>query len=578
MKKLFSIFKPSIPLALVGVVMVGSVALIELYQIQLMAQIIDVGIANQDMSVIVRVGSLMVGLALIGAVIAVLGLIIPAHVSTLFGFNLRLYLFDKIQNFSVKNVNKFSSASLVTRLTNDIDVVSRTLMTILRLLVRAPILMVSAVYMTYITNKELSYVMLVAIVILSTILVTVIQLGFSRFVFLQEKVDQLNRKIQESLVNIRVIKSFVREDFEDEGFEKENEAFYNAAMRANLLMLISNPALMAAINFATIIIVYMSSFLIIDSQILQIGDLLVFVNYLRFTMFSMMMLSFVFTMVTRSKASLIRIKEVIVEPIDITNPIEPTRVSKESGTIEFKNVSFNYFGHEADDVLSDINLHIQKGEHIGIIGSTGAGKSTLVNLLVRLVDVSQGEILLNGTDIRHMDVFELRSHFGFVPQKNVLFSGTIADNLKFGSQLVDEDAMIKATQTASIYDFINNSKDQFESTVVQGGTNFSGGQRQRLCIARALAINPNILVLDDSTSALDAATESAVMKAIDDNYPTLTLINIAQKISSVRMMDRIVVLNEGQIVGLGTHDDLLEHCTVYQEIYESQMRKEASYE
>lgn len=574
MKQLYKFLKPELPLAILGVLLVGGVALIELYQIQLMAKIIDVGIANKDMGTIINVGAVMVGLAIFGAVIAVFGLIIPAHVANNFGFALRKSLFAKIQNFSVKNINKFSSASLVTRLTNDIDVVSRTLMTSLRLLVRAPILMVSAVYMTYLSSRELSVVMLIAIVILSVILVSIIQLGFSRFIVLQDKVDQLNRKIQEALINIRVIKSFVREDFEDEIFKHDNKEYYDAALRANMLMLLTNPALMTAINFATLIIIYLSSFLIIDSQVLAIGDLLVFINYLKFTMFSMMMLSFVFTMVTRSKASLIRIREVLNENLDISNSLTPSNPIH-NGNIEFNNVSFRYFDDaNSKYVLNNINFSIKEGEHIGVIGSTGSGKSTLVNLLARLSDVTSGSINIDNINIKDFNLTDLRSYFGFVPQKNVLFSGTIADNLRYGNESIDVDTMIKATQSASIYDFIISGSNGFDASVSQGGTNFSGGQRQRLCIARALAINPKILVLDDSTSALDAATEQHVMHAISENYPDMTIINIAQKISSVSNMNRIVVLNEGEIVGLGTHSELLDSCVVYQEIYESQIRKE----
>ena len=577
MKRILGYLKPDMWFALIGVSFVAISALLELYQIRIMGGIIDIGIQNADMGLIFKLGLKMIGLALLGLTIAVFGLIIPATVTTRFAHRLRTDLFEKIQSFSVKNVNNFQTASLVTRLTNDVDFLQRTTLMSLRMLIRAPVLLFSTVYLTYTTNAYLARIPFVAVILLSAVMAYVLTRGFPRFVTLQEKLDGLNRKIQESLINVRVIKSFVREDMEGERFSEDNKSFYDASMKAHGLMLLIDPALMAAINFATIFIVYFASFLIIDSKVIAIGDLLVFTNYLRFTMFSMFMLTHVFMMMTRSKASLQRINEVFDEPIDIKSEDGIIAPLDAPAHIEFKDVSFKYFDEEdVKNTLKNINFEVKPKEKLGIIGSTGSGKTTLINLIGRLMDVTEGEVLLDGKNVKDYDLKSLRSLFGFVPQKNVLFKGTIASNLRLGNEDADESIFDKATQTANIYDFIQAQAEKYEYEVQQGGLNFSGGQRQRLAIARALAIEPKVLILDDSTSALDAETEKNVMRGLNENYEDLTIISIAQKISSVAMMDRILVLNEGEIVGLGKHDELLKTCSVYQEIYQSQIREEVN--
>lgn len=576
MRRVYKYLRPDIWLALLGVTFVATSAWIELYQIRLMGNVIDVGIQNADMRLILNLGYKMIGLALLGIVISVLGLIIPATVTTRFAHRLRTDLYDKIQQFSVKNINKFQTASLITRLTNDVDFLQRTLLMTLRMFVRAPVLLISTVYLTFTTNKFLSRIPLVSVMILSVLLYFIVRNGFPRFIKLQEKLDNLNRKIQESLMNIRVIKSFVREDLEDDLFKKENKSFYDASIRAHHLMLLIDPALMTAINFATLLIMYFASFLIIDTKVIAIGDLLVFINYLRFTMFSMMMITHVFMMMTRSKASLQRINEVFAEPIDVVNKSDAIE-TEIKGDIEFRNVSFKYFDDEhVKNTLSNINFRISPGERLGIIGSTGSGKTTLINLMARLMDVTEGEILIDGRNIEDYDLETLRNAFGFVPQTNILFSGTIGSNLRLGNKNASDELLDQVTKAASIHDYIMENESGYDAEVQQGGTNFSGGQRQRLCIARALAIEPKVLILDDSTSALDAATEKTVMDALNRDFKDMTLISIAQKISSVASMDRIIVLNEGEIVGYDTHEELLKSCRVYQEIYESQMRKEVA--
>lgn len=575
MRRILKYLRPDMLLAIVGVSFVATSALIELYQIRLMGGIIDVGIQNADMSLILSTGGQMLLLSVLGIILSVLGLIIPTTVTTRFAHRLRTDLYEKIQKFSIKNVNKYQTASLVTRLTNDIDFLQRTALMSLRMLVRAPVLLFSTVYFTYSTNKFLSRIPLVAVILLSLVMYYVVTNGFPRFIFLQKKLDGLNRKIQESLINVRVIKSFVREDMEEERFSKDNKDFYDASISAHNLILLIDPALQAAINFATILIMWFASSLIIDAKVIQIGDLLVFINYLRFTMFSMFMITNVFMMMTRSKASLQRINEVFDEEIDVKNLASEYSIDDVQGHIEFKDVSFKYF--EEEDVkytLKNINFNIKPGERLGVIGSTGSGKTTLINLLGRLMDVTEGQITIDGVDVRDYNLKELRSLFGFVPQTNILFSGTIESNLKLGNESASQELLDIATQTASIHDYIISQEHVYQSEVQQGGLNFSGGQRQRLCIARALVVEPKVLILDDSTSALDAQTESDVINGLNNNFKDLTIINIAQKISSVAKMDRILVLNEGQIVGIGTHEELLGTCKVYNEIYDSQIRNE----
>lgn len=572
MKKLFKYFRPELMIAFIGIVFVGGSAFIELFQIQLMAEIIDVGIATADFSVIVNVGLKMMGLAILGLVFGMVGLIFPSQASNNFALRLREDVFAKIQTYSIKNMGEFQTSSLVTRLTNDINFLQRAVMMSLRMLVRAPVFLISTVVLTYLTSPQLSLVMLAAVVVLSVVFFLVVKQGFPRFMKLQDQIDKMNRKIQESLMNIRVIKSFVREEDENETFKDENEDLYKASVHANILMTIMSPALLAAINFATIVVVYLSGHLIVDLGLITLGDLLVFVNYLRFTMFSMLMITHVLMMLSRSKASVVRINKILETEADIISIENPKEISNAKGHIVFENVSFRYYDN-AECVLSNVNFEILPGQQIGIIGSTGSGKSTLIHLLSRLIDVTEGRILFDGVDIKDIDMKKLRSQFGFVPQHNVLFSGTIAENLRLGNKNADLATLTKATQASDIYDFIEKEPKQFESVVRQGGSNFSGGQKQRLCIARALVIDPKVLVLDDSTSALDGATELRVKESLDSLYSDITIINVAQKISSVMDSDRILVIDQGEIVGQGTHDELMKSSDIYQEIYDSQIEK-----
>ena len=513
MKILGKYLKKEAWLALLGIGFVAVVALMELNQIQLMAKIIDVGIAQQDFEIVKSVGLQMVILAILGAIVAMMGLYFPSQVSNNFALRLREDVFAKIQTFSLKNMSSFQTASLVTRLTNDINFLQRMVMMMLRMAVRAPVFLVATVVLTYFISPILASVLFFSVVFLSITLGLVIRQGFPRFIKLQKKVDKMNQTVQESLSNIRVIKSFVREPFEDEAFVTENHELYDASVSANILMVYMSPALMTAINFATAIVVYIASILIVDMKTLNIGELVVVISYLRFTMFSMMMLSHVLMMFSRSKASFERVAEVLNTNVDIETSSDARPLEDSQGLIEYKNVSFTYFD-DMESILSNINFKVEPGKHIGIIGSTGAGKTTLINLLVRLIDVTDGEILFDGQNIKDINLKYLRSQFGFVPQKNVLFTGTIEENLKLGNENASMELLERATKAASINAFIHEDKLGYQALIQQGGTNLSGGQRQRMCIARALITETKVLVLDESTSALDPATEKQVKESL----------------------------------------------------------------
>lgn len=571
MRKLYPYLKRDLPLALLGVIFIAGTAYFELYQIQLMSSIIDEGIAQANFGLVKVVGWKMVRLALISIVLAVLGLVIPAYVSNRFAFRLRKDLFEKVRQFSLNNIQKFSTSTLVTRLNNDVRFLQRTLMMMLRLLVRAPVFLIASVWMTGAQNKEAALVMFVAVLILSLMLQYIIKKGFPLFVNLQKRLDDLNRVIQESLMNIRLIKAFVREDFERDHFDEENNRFYDANIQAHLLMAMMEPSLIFILNFATVFLLFVASHLIVRFRAFQVGDLLVFVNYLRFTVFSMMMLTHGLMMVSRSRASLVRINELLDEEITITSN-EESLVSQIEGHIVFEDVCFSYHPDSAP-VLRNLNFEIFPGDKVGVIGSTGSGKSTLMSLILRLYDIGHGSIKIDGQSIEDYELKFLRDQIAIVPQNSILFKGDLRSNLKMGNAEASDREMYRALEIANMLDYVQSSPDGLDEKVEQGGQNFSGGQKQRLSIARAWLKNAPILVLDDSTSALDAQTEAEVIESIYRERPQMTVINIAQKISSVRNSDQIFVLDDGMIVGQGKHEELIKDCQVYREICETQMRK-----
>lgn len=574
MIKILKYFKDHKLMTLLSIICtVGSVFL-DLSTTQLMARIVDEGVPNLDFDIVVNTGLLMIVITFFNFIFGVGSTTLSSLVSNRITYSVRESVFKKIQRFSLKKTSKYTTGSLVTRLSTDIDFVQRTLNMSLRLLVRSPIMLISAVIVVWNTEKRMAYIVLALVSVLLVVMYLIIINGFPRFRKVQKRMDQVNQTIQEGLINIRLIKSFVRESYEDDKFSNDSDQLRSQSINAQEVFLFLDPIMMLTLNLATLAIMLIGSYFAAYEQSILIGDLLVFLNYMRFTLFSMMMITMIFSMVSRSKASIDRINEIIDENIDIQSVKNAQHIENPQGKVEFDQVAFKFYSDNEQYILKDISFTLQPGEQLGIIGSTGSGKSTLANLLVRMIEPIAGEIRVDGVPINLMDLKQLRQMIGFVPQKSVLFTGSIADNMRWGNQEATQEELLEAAKIASIDQFIENNQEGLDSMIAQGGSNLSGGQRQRFSIARALVKKPAILVLDDSTSALDQATEARINEAFQNELSNTTIINIAQKISSVAHCDQIIVLEKGNMIGHGTHQQLLENNEVYQEIYESQMRKE----
>ena len=549
------------------------VIIIELWQTQLLSNVIDIGISDLDMDYVWRIGLIMVFLALISIGFSVSSTTLSALISNKITYNVREKMYEKIQQFSLRTYSSYTTGSLITRLTNDLDFIQRTIMFAMRLLVRAPIMLVSAVIIVWNSSYQIAYMILLMVLILLASIGFIIYKSFPRFALQQKAVDKLNQHVEEGLTNIRVIKSFVREKDEDDRFEVTNADLRHKALHAMQYLLFFDPIMMFAINFSTLLILGIGSQLVVGTGSVLLGDILVFINYMRFTLFSLMMLTMVFNMMAMAKASYDRVNQVLDEVIEIDDPQHQLVITEPKGAISFEQVRFKFFEHNELDVIKGVSFQIEPGQMVGIIGSTGSGKSTLFHLLERLIVPQSGAIKIDGININDLSLEQLRSMIGFVPQKNTLFSGTIAHNLRWGAQEADLETLEWASVIADAKEFIDEAEDGFETVLQQGGSNLSGGQRQRLCIARAIVIKPKILLLDDSTSALDAATEARVLNQFHKELQGTTIVNIAQKISSVKDADLILVMDDGQIVDQGTHAQLLQDSKIYQEIYESQVNK-----
>lgn len=489
-----------------------------------------------------------------------------------FAADLRADIYKKIQNFSFSNIDHFSSASLVTRLTNDVTQLQNFVNMMLRMFFRSPGMLIGALFMAIKLNPSLSVVLAVSVPVLIIAISCIIIRGFPLFGKMQTKIDGLNSTVQENLTNVRVVKSFVREDFEERKFNKANADLKNTAGKAMKNMILMSPVMTFIMNATTIAVYWFGGQQLLSGD-MNTGDFASFVTYITQILSSLMMVTFLFMMFSRSMASAKRIAEVMNEGIDIVDASSNAEHTVNSGEIEFRNVSFRYYKDSEEKVLDNINLKINAGDTVGIIGSTGCGKTTLVSMIARLYDVDEGEVLVDGINVKDYSLFNLREGVGMVLQKNVLFSGSIIDNLRWG----DSDASIEEIREAADYaqadGFVISFTDGYYMDLGQGGTNVSGGQKQRLCIARALLKKPKILILDDSTSAVDMATEAKIREAFKNSLKDSTKIIIAQRINSVKDADEIIVLDEGRITGVGTHDYLLENNTEYQEIYYSQIDK-----
>ena len=557
------------PLCMI-VEVLGEILLPSLY-----GSIVNVGIAEQNVWYIAGVCGLMILTAVLMMTGGVGGAYFASKASVNYAADLRRDVYSKIQKFSFANIDRFSTGSLVTRLTNDVTQIMNMINMLMRMCLRAPGMLIGALIMTIAMNPSLAVVLAVSIPLLAVIIVTVVRTGFPRFTRMQAKMDGLNNKIQEDLTNVRVIKSFVREDFEKERFAQANGDLKSTTMRALSVVIMMMPAMMLVMNFTILAVIWFGGQQVIGGT-MAVGDLTAFINYVTQILMSLMMLTMVFMNSSRTVASARRISEVLDEKIDLTDEHAAHRErSVARGEVEFKNVSFRYYKTSDEKVLDNINLTIRPGETVGIIGSTGCGKTTLVSMIPRLYDVDEGEVLVDGIDVRDYDLVKLRDGVGMVLQKNVLFSGTIEENLRWGDADAPMEAIAEAAKSAQADDFVRKFPDGYQTVLDQGGTNVSGGQKQRLCIARALLKKPKILILDDSTSAVDTATEMRIRAAFRNELRDSTKIVIAQRVTSVMDADKIVVMDEGRITGVGTHAELLASNREYQEIYYSQMdRKE----
>ena len=543
----------------------------EIVMPRLYSQILNVGVETHNVGYIVVTCLLMILTAVLMMGGGVGGAYFGARAAVNFASDLRQDVYAKVQKFSFANIDKYSTGSLVTRLTNDITQMQNFVNMMLRMFLRAPGMLIGALIMAIAMNPELARVLAVTIPVLLITQFLIIRTGFPRFTAMQEKIDKLNSNVQESLTNIRVVKSFVREDFEKEKFRKSNGDLKDAALRALGVVIFMMPLMMLLMNFTSMAVVWFGGRQVIAGR-MPVGDFSAFLTYITQILMSLMILGMLFMNSSRALASSRRIKEVMTEQIDLSDESAAhpdARVQR--GDIEFRNVSFRYYKNSENKVLNDINLKISGGQTVGIIGSTGCGKTTLVSMIPRLYDVDEGQVLVDGIDVKDYSLFHLREGVGMVLQKNVLFSGSIADNLRWGDENASAEQMAEAARSAQADGFIRSFADGYETELEQGGVNVSGGQKQRLCIARALLKHPKILILDDSTSAVDTATEASIRQAFRNELKDATKLIIAQRISSVQEADVIIVMDDGAISGVGTHEALLASNKAYQEIYHSQM-------
>lgn len=537
----------------------------------LMAKIVDQGISTRDLNYVFQIGAIMVLVALCSLLFGVLSGRFAAKGAMGFGSEIRKAVFDKIQEFSFSNIDRFSTPSLVTRLTTDITNTQMAYMMVIRVLVRAPVMLVSATIMAATINGDLVKVFLVVIPILAVALALIATQAFPRFNAMLKKYDGLNAQVQENLIAIRVVKAFVRARYEKKKFAEANDSLMRSSLAAEKVVILNMPIMMLTMYSTIIAILWFGGNMIIGGTLLT-GELISFISYVTQILMSLMMIAQVFIMIVLSRSSINRIIEVLDEPIGITDDTADPSLTAEDGSIEYRSVSFKYQDDAAENILADINFSIASGETVGIIGGTGSAKTTLVQLIPRLYDVTDGQVLVGGHDVRDYTLDHLRSVVAMVLQKNVLFSGTIRDNLKWGNENATDEEVVAAAKAACAHDFIMSFPDGYDTDLGQGGVNVSGGQKQRLCIARALLKKPKIIILDDSTSAVDTATDAAIREGFRQNLKDTTAIIIAQRISSVSDADKIIVLDEGRIDAIGTHDDLLQNNAIYREVFYSQQK------
>ena len=516
-----------------------------------------------------KIGLLMLIMAIVGFCGGLMTMKTSSVASQKFSYRLRKAMYDKISSFSFKNIDTFSTSSLTTRLTNDVTMLQNTLMMGLRILVRAPALLIVSAVFAFSINAKLSMILLVLFPVMIVIIAVILKFGFPMFQKMQKNIDNINRVVQENLIGIRVVKAYVREDREKDKFHEASDDLANQGSKASGLIITVMPIMMLLMNFVIIYIYYKGS-IDASNKLMDVGQISVLANYIVQVLMNIMMVSMLMLQLTRAKACGDRVVEVLDTEIDIVNPENPFKPTEPKGEVEFKNVSFGY--NDGMDILTDVSFKAKAGSVVGIIGSTGCGKSSLVNLIPRLYDVSGGEILVDGVNVKDYDIEALRELIGVVLQKNVLFTGTIKENIKWGKQDATDEEIISACKAAQAHDFIMSQPDGYDTELSQGGLNLSGGQKQRLCIARAIIKQPKILILDDSTSAVDTATEAKIRECFYKELKDTTVLIIAQRISSVAQADKIIVLDDGKIDSVGNHEELMQTSEIYQEIYKTQQK------
>ena len=574
MRKLFRYAgKYKVYLFLAPILIIGEVVM-ETFIPQLIAQLINmISQAEEtaiDMGEMLKLGGLMVLMAFLSLGFGA-GSARCASVGAMgFSRNLRRVLFDKVQHFSFKNIDKFSTASLVTRLTTDVNLTQNMLMMLVRMAFRSPVMFIMAFYWAWRLNPSLITILLVAVPILFIGMGTITRLAYPRFRALMTKYDGMNSAVQENLTGIRVVKAFVREAFEKSKFAKTADDLMDAQRRAEKVVILNAPLMQILMNGCIVAVLWLGGKQIAVGT-MELGDLTAFITYITQILMSLMMLSFIFVSYVMSKASTARILEVLEEEPDIESP-ENAKTEVKDGSIVFENVDFSYTGAEDRAVLKDINVSIRSGETIGLIGATGSGKSSLISLIPRLYDVTAGRVLVGGRDVREYDTAVLRDAVSVVLQKNVLFSGSIKDNLRWGNENATDEEITAACKVAQADDFVRAFPGGYDMDLGQGGVNVSGGQKQRLCIARALLKSPKVMILDDATSAVDTATDARIREALRTQMPDTTKIIIAQRITSVKDADRIIVLDEGRITDIGTHEELMQRSEIYKDVYQSQQK------
>ncbi|MBE6764231.1 MAG: ABC transporter ATP-binding protein [Ruminococcaceae bacterium] len=573
----FTYMKPHMLWLLLGPLVIAAGGVLEIFQTNYMAHIVNTikepgGLTDDGvMSVILSDGGKMCLITLAAIVAGILGVILLTNGSMRFGSSLRSGMFRAVQGFSFENIDKFSTASLVTRLTNDITNVQNTVVQTLRMGTFTAAMLLGALINALVISPKLAALTLFSVPVIATIITIIVVKGFPLFEKMQQAIDGLNTRVQESVTNIRVIKSFVREEHEKSRFYTAVDRLCDVSIRASSLMVTVMPLMQLVMNLTTAAALWMGSSMVQSGE-LEVGNLMAYNTYIMHILMSMMMMSMTIIMYSRARASSRRLKEVLSEQSTITDKEDAVTAPVTRGTVEFKNVSFRYDPHSPDKVLDSVSFTANAGEVVAIVGATGSAKTTLVSLIPRLYDVSEGEVLVDGVDVRDYALKTLRGGIGMVPQKNVLFSGTIRDNLLWGDKTATEEQIRQAARDAQAEDFILSFPDGYDTVIDQGGVNVSGGQKQRLCIARAMIKKPPILILDDSTSAVDSDTESRIRQSFREHLKGTTVFIIAQRVSSVRDADKILVMDAGRLAGIGTHDELMATNEIYREIVESQQK------